>query len=193
MAKNAKVYFVGALALLTLGGCATLDEGECLSGAWSEYGYRDGINGRSSERIADYAKSCSDYGVNPDEAAYLAGHRRGAIQYCTYQRGFERAERGDDYNQVCSGDLAADFAAGYDAGRAIYEVVQQHEALIDDYQETLDDLITVRDRLEHDEMSDKERRRLVKKELRLEDRRDSLRNEIRDFEYAHGLPRYRFG
>ena len=172
--------------------CATISEEDCQIGAWDEIGYQDGLKGRSSERIGSYAKRCSKYGIMPDRVNYLAGYDQGIARYCTYERGYARGERGERYNQACSGPLAAEFAPGYDAGRAVYEIYQEHEGLIGRYNNTVDALIEVRRKLREDEIDSDERRRLEKKEARLEDKREDLRIDIRAFERLHGLRRHRF-
>ena len=173
-----------------LSACTTISEDDCMIGAWGEYGYEDGIQGRSSERIADYAKTCGEYGVTPDRTAYLEGYDQGILKYCTYERGYERGERGESYNQACSGELAVDFAPGYDAGRAVYEIYQEHERLIARYDDRVEALAEVRRRLSEEEMNDGERKRLLKKEIRLEDETDDIRIDIRAFERLHDLPRH---
>ncbi len=181
------------LAIALLGsGCASISEDDCQIGAWSEYGYKDGLSGRSSARVAKYAEKCGEFGVRPDQDAYLSGYERGVILYCTYERGYALGENGDSYNQVCSGALAADFAPGYDAGRAIFEIYKEHTDLIDSYEDTVDALVEVRRKLREDELEDGERRRLIKKELRLENRADDKRIDIRAFERINNLRRHRF-
>ncbi|MGJ8564885.1 MAG: DUF2799 domain-containing protein [Alphaproteobacteria bacterium] len=173
-----------------LSGCATISEEDCAVGAWSEYGYEDGLKGRSSDRVTDYAKKCSEYGVKPDSRAYLDGYDRGVVKYCTYERGYERGENGDSYNQICSGPLAIDFAPGYDAGRAVYEIYQEHSGLVSAYNDVLSDLYEVRRKLREDELTKDDRRRLLKKEGRLEGQADNRRIDVRAFERIHDLPKH---
>lgn len=187
-----KIVVMLGLSLSILGGCASISEEDCQIGAWSEYGYEDGVKGKSSDRVSDYAKTCAEHGVKPDIDAYLASYERGIQRYCTYQQGYELGENGSSYNQACAGDLAADFAAGYDEGRVVYEIYQEHKRLISDYEDTVDALVETRRKLREDELTDDERRRLEKKEIRLEDRREDTRIDIRAFERLHDLPRYDF-
>ena len=175
-----------------LASCASISEDTCQAGAWADYGYKDGLNGRSSGRIAKYAKTCSEYGITPDSTAYLTAYDAGIVKYCTYERGFERGEDGSSYNQACSGPLATDFAPGYDAGRAVYEIRKEHNDLVERYYDTEDALIEVRRRLREDDLDADETRRLEKKARRLRDRKDDIRIDIRTLERLHGLPRYRF-
>jgi len=197
---NAAILSMVSIGLI---GCASISEGECLSGNWSDIGYKDGVNGKSRGKLADYAKTCAKYGANPDRKAYISAFESGLIKYCTYERGFELGENGNSYNQVCSGNLATGFSQGYDEGRAVYEIYREHKRLIGEYEDTLSALVDVRGRLAGDitdkddegnaiSLSASERKRLTKKQYRLEGELDDWRQDIRDFEYANDLPRHSF-
>ena len=193
------------LSLATIGfaGCASISEGECVSGNWSDIGYQDGVKGKARGKLADYTKTCAKYGAQPNREAYLTAFESGLIKYCTYEQGLELGENGSDYNQVCSGDLASGFSQGYDEGRVVYEIYSEHKRLISEYEDILEALVNVRGRLAGDvsdkdddgniiPLSESERKRLVKKQYRLEGQLDDYRQDIRDFEYANNLPRHRF-
>ena len=61
--------------------------------------------------------------------------------------------------------------------------------MIDDYAEICADLLEIDRRLSEDELDDKDRKRLRKKQRRLETQLDSMLVEIRAFERAYGWPR----
>lgn len=189
--------------VIGLTGCASISEDECISGNWSDIGYKDGVNGKSRGKLADYAKTCIKYGVEPNRDVYLTAFENGLVKYCTFEQGLKLGEDGSSYNQVCSGDLANGFSQGYDEGRVVYEINREHKRLISDYEETLEDLVDVRGRLAGDiidkdgegniiPLSTSERKRLTKKQYRLEGELDDKRQDVRDFEYANDLPRHRF-
>lgn len=192
MLKATILLSAAALVIASLSGCASISEDQCLAGNWAERGYKDGAKGVSRGRLADYADTCAKYAVSPHNAAYLDNYEAGLVTYCTFERGFTRGKNGDSYNQVCSGDLAREFAPGFDDGRVVYEITQEHERLIHAFQNTRDQLIDVRIRLENPELSEGERKRLHTKEHRLADRRENLRIDIRAYERLHDIPRYRF-
>ena len=192
-----------SLAVIGFAGCASISEGECVSGNWSDIGYQDGVKGKARGKLADYTKTCAKYGAEPNRDAYLMAYESGLVKYCTYQRGYDLGESGSSYNQVCSGNLADGFSQGYDEGRVVYEIYREHKRLISEYEDTLEALINVRGRLagdigEEDDdgiiipLSRNERERLVKKQYRLEGKLDDYRQDIRDYEYANNLPRHRF-
>jgi len=181
-----------ALSIIAVGlaGCATISEDECVTGSWSDIGYKDGVNGTARGKLADYAKTCAKYGVTPDRTAYLAAFDQGLLKYCTYEQGFERGENGRSFNQVCGGDPQSGFAQGYDDGRIIYEIHAEHKRLIETYDDTLEALIEVRRRLAEDELEPEERKRLTKKQYRLEGELDDNRIDIRAHERVNDLPRH---
>ena len=108
-----------------LSGCASISEEKCQAGNWQELGYRDGSNGVKRGKASKIADTCAKYGIDMNFDAYLAGFNQGLPSYCTYERGFALGENGSSYNQICSGELAADFAPGYDEGRAVYEIYKE--------------------------------------------------------------------
>ena len=189
--------------VIGLTGCTSISEDECISGNWSDIGYKDGVKGKSRGKLADYAKTCMKYGAEPNRDVYLMAFESGLVKYCTFEQGLKLGENGSSYNQVCSGDLANGFSQGYDEGRVVYEINREHKRLISDYEETLEDLVDVRGRLAGDiidkdgesniiPLSTSERKRLTKKQYRLEGELDDKRQDVRDFEYANDLPRHRF-
>jgi len=40
-----------SVAVIGFTGCASISEDECLSGNWSDIGYKDGVNGKSRRKI----------------------------------------------------------------------------------------------------------------------------------------------
>lgn len=178
---------VFSISVLGLSGCQTVSEDVCLAGNWEAIGFKDGANGKSENRLGKIVEGCAKYGSSVDNQAYWAGYEAGLTKYCTFQRGYSRGESGGSYNQVCSGDLAMDYAPGYEEGHAIYEIHREHKRLISRYEDRAGAFYDVRTRLQNPDLEDEERRRLKKKARRLEHEMDNLRYNIRQFERRHGL------
>lgn len=176
-----------------LSGCATISEDKCLAGNWQELGYRDGSNGVKREKASKIADTCAKYGVDMNFDAYLTGFTQGLPTYCTYERGFALGENGASYNQVCSGNLAVDFAPGYDDGRAVYAIYQEHKSLISAYENTLGDIVEIKNDLDSGELPPKEMRRLSKQLRKFQIKAEDIKTDIRAWEYLHNLPRYQLG
>ncbi len=191
---RASILKIAALSIAAIGltSCASISEGECVTGSWSDIGYKDGVNGKARGKLADYSKTCAKYGVTPDRSAYLAVFDQGLVKYCTYEQGFERGENGSSFNQVCADDPQSGFAQGYDEGRVVYEIYAEHKSLISNYDDTLEALAEVRRRLAEDEQTPEERKRLTKKQYRLEGELEDIRIDVRAHERVNNLPRHRF-
>ncbi len=180
-----------ALGTTALSGCATISEEKCAAGNWQELGYRDGSNGVRRDKASKIADTCAKYDISMDFDAYIAGFETGLPTYCTYQRGFDLGENGSDYNQLCSGALAVDFAPGYENGYAVYTVYKEHKSLISNYENKLDDIVGIQGRLDGEELTPEDEKRLRKKLRRARRSAEDRKIDIRAWERLHGLSRYR--
>ncbi len=178
------------LGVAALSGCATISEDKCIAGNWQELGYRDGSYGVKRDKASKIADTCAKYGIDMDFDSYLSGFNQGLPSYCTYERGFALGENGSSYNQICSGQLAQDFAPGYDEGRAVYAVYQEHKSLISSYESKLDDIAGVKGRLESESLSAEDDKRLRKKLHRFRRQAEDMKIDIRAWERLHSLSRY---
>jgi hypothetical protein len=116
-----RLLAITATALtLTLSGCATLSESQCLANDWQTVGYRDGISGTQSSQLLKHQNACVKHGVVPDRTAYLGGWEQGVEQYCQPDNGFNAGERGAGYSNVCPAHLKDSFYEAYQDGRKLY-------------------------------------------------------------------------
>jgi hypothetical protein len=113
---------VAVAALVTIQGCATMDQEECLASDWHAIGFEDGARGYPVDRIGQHRKACADHGIAPDLAAYRQGRDEGLRHYCTAQNGFNLGAKGSNYAGGCPEDLAADFAMAYGEGRRLHDL-----------------------------------------------------------------------
>ena len=190
--KNAAIIFSVLISFGTTGlsSCASISEDSCKAQNWEALGYKDGTRGVRRDKVSSYSDRCAKFGITVDLVTYLKGFNEGLLTYCTYERGFALGEAGSRYNQVCSGSLAADFAPGYDEGRAVFEIYQEHESLVSRYENKLSDIDGVSERLANEILSDEDIKRLKKKLRRFKRAADDMRIDIRAFERIHDLPRY---
>lgn len=168
-------HFASALVLAVLAaltGCASLDEGECRAGHWSELGARDGAQGLGVDRLGDHRKSCAEYGIAPDPGAYLIGRAQGLLRYCTPAVAVQEGLAGRPYRDVCPAELDARFAPTHRAALTVYRARQ-----------AVDGAYTETQQAEAELRSDKllpERRKHLREELRrLDFRLIRLRNDLR--------------
>ena len=108
------------LAIVLLGGCATLSESQCAANDWHTVGHSDGVSGQDSSRLLKHQNACMKHGVTPDREEYMAGWEEGVVRYCTPDNGFQQGQRGSSYRNVCPNDLEPGFHEAYLAGRELH-------------------------------------------------------------------------
>lgn len=107
------------VAAVFLGGCASMNEAECVTVDWRTVGYEDGVAGFTGDRIAQHRKACAKHGVSPDLSAYQTGREEGLREFCQPANGFRVGSRGASYAGVCPADLDFEFRTAYDSGRRL--------------------------------------------------------------------------
>ena len=113
---------LAALALMALlSGCATLSKAECQTGDWRALGVSDGTRGFPTARFERHVEACSQHGIVPSQALYLAGHTEGLQTYCRLDNAAEAGTRGAPYYQVCTGEIGLSFGRVYVQGRDVYD------------------------------------------------------------------------
>ncbi|WP_163832684.1 DUF2799 domain-containing protein [Spartinivicinus ruber] len=142
--------------LISLTACSVMSREECLTADWYTVGYADGADGRPPSRIGDYRQDCAEYGVRPDLDNYRLGHRSGLDRYCTEANGFQEGVEGNRYKGVCPYPLEANFLAGYNRGKQIYQAKREWKNIQDDLRRASSELE------EFDEKINKKERELVK-------------------------------
>lgn len=108
------------LAILALGGCASMSSEECVATDWWAVGHEDGARGYTSERFSRHRTACAKHGITADFAAYKEGREQGLIEYCQPGRGYDVGVSGGRYYGVCDADLEPDFLDAYNAGHHLY-------------------------------------------------------------------------
>ncbi len=179
------IAIAGAALLMT--SCETISESECVAGNWADIGYRDGVDGRSRSRIADYVKQCGEYGQDVNRRIYLSSYETGLTHYCIYDKGFSLGENGNSYNSVCQGDGAVQFRAGYDDGYAKYELRKKYNAFeydINDLEEKIED---IRLELAEPDLTEEDIKRLRRDKKRFISELSDLKWDFRDFKRKYDL------
>lgn len=109
-----------AIAVASLGGCATMNADECATSDWSAIGYEDGSRGYTADRLGSHRKACAKHGVTPDFQAYQRGHGQGVEAFCQPGRAFNFGANGGHYNGVCPADMEPEFIEAYQAGHKLH-------------------------------------------------------------------------
>jgi hypothetical protein len=117
-----RLYPAGLLALLLLGGCASMTESECQVADWGRVGLNDGARGDPESRLANYTKDCGKIGITPNPLAYRQGWDNGIKRFCTAAHGWQEGLAGHSgKDQVCMGQAGyASFSHYLYAGLQVY-------------------------------------------------------------------------
>jgi len=86
---------------------------ECLNADWESVGYSDGSRGVHYTELERHRKSCAEYQVVPDDAAYHHGWNQGIPLFCTYENGFRAGKSGRSYNNICPEDVEEAYLSGW--------------------------------------------------------------------------------
>ena len=126
MTYIAKIIFILFLGVLTVVGCASLSEKECIEGDWYTIGVKDGTAGEyAGTKFENHTKACGKHGIAPDSAAYELGHSAGLREFCTAPGAIKLANKNSskhstafykvehEYTGICPADLEPQFLEIY--------------------------------------------------------------------------------
>ena len=116
--KYLRLGLIGSIALLS--GCASMDQGQCVTAEWLEQGRKDGTQGTQMQHYKEYQSDCSKYGVSVNTAEYKKGWQEGIRQYCTRDNGWAVGIRGGTYRHSCPSNLESTFYSAYQTARNIH-------------------------------------------------------------------------
>ncbi len=134
-------------ALLSLAGCATMNEDECRSADWYSVGFEDGAHGRPISYVGNHREACAEYGISPQADRYQDGWNEGIRRYCTPRNGYQAGMRGASRSAQCPADLARDFDIAYQYGHRIYLLNRELSAIDQDMRAAQNELDQVKHEL----------------------------------------------
>lgn len=161
--------------LLILVGCATLNKEECQKADWRDIGFKDGVNGELTARIAKHREACAEHGYQPDEKLYMAGRTEGLREYCQVDNAFQTGLKGKQYNGVCASNIDMLFSR---YNRAAYKVYETREAIKNKH----NSISAAQNRLENKKTPDSSKSHIRSDIRKMESEVDKLRNDLRDQE-----------
>lgn len=124
------------LALLALGGCATLSESDCARGDWFRIGVNDARSGYRLDRLGEHQKACSKYGYGVDYPAYEAGYHEGLVDFCVPEQMFRSGRDGKSYPDQCPVSLSRNLRPAWQLGSDVHAIEREME----DYKREMDKL-----------------------------------------------------
>lgn len=114
---------------LSLSGCSSLSEKECLSADWRTIGYEDAVSGRKLTRLGDHRSACAKYHVAPQLDEYQRGYTEGLQAYCRPDTVFQLGRNGNAYPTQCPDEMADELKTSYGYGRNIHELDSEIKGL----------------------------------------------------------------
>jgi hypothetical protein len=107
-------------AIFALTGCATSKADKaaaCAQKDWYEIGRRDGAQGKTEDRLAQYRKDCRMAEEGQWTAMYTNGRNAGLVEYCAPDNAFELGRAGISYLYVCPSTVEPGFLQSYRRGQ----------------------------------------------------------------------------
>jgi hypothetical protein len=153
-------------------GCATLSQDQCLNANWSDIGYQDGTAGYPSMRLADHQNACAKHGVSPKATEYFAGREMGLRVYCDLFHAIQEGLDGRRYKGVCPEDRDPEYRELNDAAYEVYD-------LRIDIDTTHNQIESLEKELRKGKTSDKRKKEIRQDLHQLDQKLESLRDELR--------------
>jgi hypothetical protein len=167
---------LAVLLLAGLGGCASLSESECLMSDWYDIGFRDGRQGRPTDRINQHVKACAEHGAAPERERYLDGHFAGLESYCTPHNGLAVGRAGHSYAGVCASRDERAFMHGYSLGHSLHRAQGRLYSINSE-------ISSIEAKLKDKESTEEERAVAIFRRVQLEGERGAASQELQRLEW----------
>ncbi|MFQ6549961.1 DUF2799 domain-containing protein [Aestuariibius sp. 2305UL40-4] len=148
---------------MILSSCAEITDLHCANINWYDFGYRTGLDGKSSSVVTREAGVCRASATLPDEDRALEGYRAGLRAYCTPRNAFRVGQRGEDLSTACTRDELSVMEQSHLVGlrdRRLWQQIRNLER----------DRDALRDRRDNADIDD-DTRREIRRDIRDIDRR----------------------
>ena len=169
----------GAVLLLTLAGCATVDPvQQCSATDWHKTGLNEALKGRGSQYAQDRFTRCEAAGVRGTQQAWQSGWQQGHQEFCSSPaRAVEFARQGGRYTLGhCPAAAEAEFLRHYQPAaeqRAHEQTMRQLQQRLDSRQNARNNVVRELARSDR-QTADHQRRLLAEKRI--------IDNDIRNIE-----------
>lgn len=113
---------IAVLICVLLGSCGgRVKELTCTGNDWFDMGYKTATKGESIRFFNRYIDSCGQNLEKDSKEVYIAGYRKGIVEYCSYDKGFQLGSANIKVDTVCPYELRPDFDKGYKVGLLDYK------------------------------------------------------------------------
>jgi len=107
------------ILILIFNACATFTQKECETMDWSLKGAEAALEGKNrNEMLPFYQRACGkEYGMPPDEIAFVKGYNYGLKSFCSSENGLRFGQSGGKYQGTCAQHGEAEFLKTYQIGK----------------------------------------------------------------------------
>lgn len=121
---------VGFVLIGLISACASKPEkATCERRDWYETGRRDGSQGATLDRMANYKKECGGQFAAFSETMYTNGRNAGLVEYCSPENSYELGRMGIAYLYVCPSTMEPEFLSGYRRGQDARKLEVENQKL----------------------------------------------------------------
>lgn len=118
------------MAVFALTNCVSAPEKvTCDQRDWYESGRRDGAQGATLDKLAQYKRECGGDFNAFWETMYTNGRNAGLVEYCAPENSFELGRMGIAYLYVCPSTTEQDFLVGYRKGQQARKIELENQRL----------------------------------------------------------------
>ncbi len=177
------------LFVLSLSGCSSLSQDECIQANWTNLGFSHGEQGYTFEHGREIISACSEFGITAKLDDYKVGYKQGLAAFCEPENGFTLGLRGDAYNGVCND---TQFRKAWQEGNERYQF-EARKAEIDDRLNNINwRLQSISNELASDKPSSSQSKELRREREQLEKERRDLRKEKALLPLLNKFPSWHF-
>ncbi|TVZ40171.1 uncharacterized protein DUF2799 [Alteromonadaceae bacterium 2753L.S.0a.02] len=94
-------------------------EGEAKE-SWFDEGYKTAMEAKPIRTFDKYKNQCGEAITKEQRASFIDGYTKGALEFCTYENGFEIGKTNKEFPQVCPFEIRGKFLEGYKRGQIAY-------------------------------------------------------------------------
>lgn len=117
-----KNLIVTLLFAVVISACAgTSSKIACVDNEWYSMGYDYASKGKSVRTFDQYRDQCGDSLEEDAMSEYLDGYAEGLVEYCTFQKGYERGVNNGKPLDICPMEMRDAYVKGYKTGKAEFE------------------------------------------------------------------------
>ncbi|WP_028885562.1 DUF2799 domain-containing protein [Teredinibacter turnerae] len=137
-----RTYFsIGMVLLISACGGNVKQDLVCNEGssikAWHQLGYDTAVQGKNIRTFDALKARCSTVMSREIRTAFIDGYTQGALDFCTYEKGYALGFDNFDMPSVCPYEIRAEFLKGYKDGNLAYDdKIKRFEKAQDDFTES---------------------------------------------------------